>query len=245
MSLEPALVTCDDELWNLKYGFFSTRYGIIFNAPSLRQLIERGLGLLELKPFLFCQNDIWHDPYREEVPFSSPEEYAADLPIFLRALRKMVQEVEVFVISLGVNEVWQFKHDDSYLSRVPWKMSPALLKHKVLSVDDNLAQLQQMRDVWIQHNPNIRIIVTVSPVPLLATFRSEQVNVVVANCEAKSVLRVAGQEFANQNDNVTYFPAYEAVMYGSREQYREDGRHIHPDAIDRAMRIFRDTYCVE
>ena len=83
-----------------------------------------------------------------------------------------------------------------------------------------------------------------SPVPLLATFRSDECNVVVANCHSKSVLRVAAEAFAAHNDNVTYFPAYEAVLYGSRVPFREDGRHVHPDAVRRVVNMFREAHCM-
>ncbi|MHC4787229.1 MAG: GSCFA domain-containing protein, partial [Planctomycetota bacterium] len=61
---------------------------------------------------------------------------------------------------------------------------------------------------------------------------------------SKSVLRVAAESFADANDNVTYFPAYEAVLYGSRVPFRADGRHVHPDAVQRVVAMFRETFCV-
>lgn len=235
----------EEELWRRKYGHYSARQGILFNVPSLRQWVERGLGLVELKPYLYFQDGNWHDPYRESVPFDSPEEYATELPEFLSALRETLLETEVLMLAPSCCEVWRFKHDGTYLSRVPWRMSPALLDRQVLSVEDNLNELQRLRDVLTEHNPGIQIIMTVSPVPLLATFRSEDVNVVVSDCLAKATLRVAAEEFAKRNDNVTYFPAYEAVMIGSKVPFAEDGRHVHPDAIDRTMTVFRDTFCAE
>jgi hypothetical protein len=80
-------------------------------------------------------------------------------------------------------------------------------------------------------------------VPLLATFRSDECNVVVANSHSKSVLRVAAETFASRHDNVTYFPAYEAVLYGSPVPFREDGRHVHPNAVRRVATMFRQAHC--
>jgi hypothetical protein len=234
----------EEERWRLRYGQFSARYGLIFNTPSLRQLVERGLGLRKLRPYIWRQEGVWRDPYRDALTFESPGAYAADVPVFEAALQRTLLEAEVFILTLGVNEVWYFANDGTYLSRVPWRLMPALLERKVLTVQENLDELQRLRDRWMPHNPNLRIIVTVSPVPLLATFRSDEANVVVANCHSKSVLRVAAEAFANANDNVTYFPAYEAVLYGSREPFRDDGRHVHPDAVKRVVSMFRQTFCV-
>lgn len=80
---------------------------------------------------------------------------------------------------------------------------------------------------------------------LRATFLSEEHNVVVANCHSKSTLRVAAEQFADCNDNVVYFPAYEAVLYGSKQSFCEDGRHVTKEAVDRVMQMFRETFCIE
>lgn len=231
------------------YNYFSARYGIIFNAPSLRQLVERAFGLWKPRPYLYqyrgggAENGLWFDPYRESVHFESPEEYAESLPTFEEALRRTAEEAEVFVMTLGLHEVWYFRNDGSYLSRVPWKLAPALLGRRVLSVEDNVAELERLHSVWTRCNPNIRFLVTVSPVPLMKTFRSAEMNVVVANCHSKATLRCAAVEFAHRHDNVTYFPAYEAVMYGSPNPFEEDGRHVTEEAVGRVMRMFRENFC--
>ncbi len=235
----------DEERWDQHYGRFAARYGPLFNAPSIRQLVERGLGLTELQPYIFEQDGVWRDPYRDCLTFSSPDEYASSIPIFTQALQRALLEAEIFILTLGVNEVWYFKHDGTYLSRVPWKLSPTLLGKKVLSVEENTTELQRLNDVWLKRNPHLRIIITVSPIPLLATFRYEESNVVAANCHSKSILRVAAEEFARCNENVVYFPAYEAVLYGTRQPFREDGRHVTQEAVDRVMRMFRETFCIE
>ena len=67
----------------------------------------------------------------------------------------------------------------------------------------------------------------------------------MADCQSKSTLRVAAEVFANANDNVRYFPGYEAVVYESRQPFRDDGRHVNTAAIDRVMNLFRETFCVE
>jgi hypothetical protein len=64
-----------------------------------------------------------------------------------------------------------------------------------------------------EHNPACRILVTVSPVHLWATFRKD-LDVISASCNSKSTLRAAVDEFAAHHENVYYFPAYEmATIY--------------------------------
>ena len=57
-----------------------------------------------------------------------------------------------------------------------------------------------------EHNPECRLLVTVSPVHLWATFRDD-LDVISASCNSKSTLRAVADEFASRHDNVYYFPA--------------------------------------
>ena len=64
-----------------------------------------------------------------------------------------------------------------------------------------------------KYNPQCRLLITVSPVHIWATFRKDA-DIITASCNSKSTLRAAADEFAANHDNVTYFPAYEmATIY--------------------------------
>jgi hypothetical protein len=78
---------------------------------------------------------------------------------------------------------------------------------------ENLANLERIHAIMAKHNPACRIIVTVSPVHLWATFRKDA-DVLSASCNSKATLRAAADEFVAQHDNLHYFPAFEmATMY--------------------------------
>ncbi|MCX5812309.1 MAG: GSCFA domain-containing protein, partial [Proteobacteria bacterium] len=63
------------------------------------------------------------------------------------------------------------------------------------------------------HNPRCKLIVTVSPVHLWATFRKD-LDVISASWNSKATLRAAVDEFASRHENIFYFPAFEmAVTY--------------------------------
>ena len=73
------------------------------------------------------------------------------------------------------------------------------------------AYLQRFLDVIRAHNPDLQLIVSVSPIPFLATGRADKYHVVAANCLSKAVLRVAAEEIVKRNEGVYYFPSYELV----------------------------------
>ena len=55
--------------------------------------------------------------------------------------------------------------------------------------------LERIHALMARHNPGCRLLITVSPVNLWATFRRD-LDVVSASCNSKSTLRAAADEFA-------------------------------------------------
>jgi hypothetical protein len=89
--------------------------------------------------------------------------------------------------------------------------------------------------------PDVRIIVTVSPVPLMNTFST--MDIVVANSWAKSLLRAVSQEWAAAHSNVDYFPSYEIVHNSDRrEMWEDDLRHVKGQGVQHIMDLFLRNY---
>lgn len=222
------------------------RWGTIFNTPSFRQLIERAFGERHLPKLLWSikgpQGLQLMDPFREDVIFNSIEEYEKDLESHVAACRKVLSTCDYFVLTLGVNEVWRLKSDGSVFSRAPWRVSTHLVEHKVMTVEENLNELEQMLHIWRKHNPKIKLIVTVSPVPLHATFRAHEHHVVAANAHSKATLRVVAEEFCKRNEGVFYFPSYESVMYCTENAWEADQRHVSRKAVDKVMQLFETMF---
>ena len=87
-------------------------------------------------------------------------------------------------------------------------------------------------------NPNLRIILTVSPVPLIATF--EPRHVLVSTTISKAALRVAADEIKKLYPFVEYFPSYE-IISGSAigaPYFEPDLRQVRQVGVNHAMRIF-------
>jgi hypothetical protein len=214
------------------YSMASAAWGTIFNVPAMRQLVEKAFELRQLPRLLWRLEEhgrtVFRDPFREEVEFASVAEYEANYPVHVEACRRALLEAEVFVITLGLTEVWKLKSDDSVLSRVPWRLSSSLVERRLLSAEENLAELELMLQTLRRFNPRVQFIVTVSPVPLQATWRGDEAHVVVASSLSKCTLRVAAEEFARRNSGVTYFPAFETVMYCTENPWERDQRGARP-----------------
>lgn len=226
---------------------FSARWGTVFNVPCMRQLVERAFGLIDLPKLVHKVTKkgqtSYYDPFRHTVCYDSMEEYIADYERHIALAREALLQAEVFVFTLGVNEVWHTRDRRFYFSYCPYWHDD--IANTVLKVENNVRELKRMLEVWKAHNPKIKLIISVSPVPLHATFRANEWSVIVANCHSKSTLRVAAEEFVNAHpDSAYYFPAYETVLYCSERAWKEDQRHVSEEAIGKVMDLFDRMFVV-
>jgi hypothetical protein len=120
-----------------------------------------------------------------------------------------------------------------------------------VSVDENFSNLIKIIGIIQNIQPDIKIIMTVSPVPLARTFGSE--SAVIADCVSKSSLRVAVDMVIRENvENVYYWPSFEIAKwllphYGGHVSPSlffgaDDGesRHVSKEMIDTIVGSFID-----
>lgn len=230
------------------YARFSANWGILFNTPSFAQIVEKAFGLRSFKKILARkrskQGDVCYvDPYRENVYFTTPEAYLADYERHLEATRKVIKSCKFFIITLGLNECWEYIHDGSVVSRNPHSgMFQSVLKHKILTIEENVRHIQRFIDVCRQYNPDLQLVISLSPIPFLATARSNEYHVVTANAHSKAVLRVAAEEIVKANKGVYYFPSYELVTSCTANPWTPDERHVKREVVDRVMQMFEQMF---
>ena len=231
----------------------SANWGLLFNTPSFRQIAEKAFGERDLPRIVvpFSTNlpngesrTLYSDPFREGVNFYSVDAYEANYPKHVEATRQAFLRSEYFVVTLGLNECWEYMPDGSVISRNPQQANlRSLLRPRVLSVDENIDNIQRLFDIVRVHNPDFKLIISVSPVPFLATWQGSDTHVVTANTHSKAVLRVAAEELARRNDGIFYFPSFEMVTVCTANPWERDLRHVTREAVGRVMDLF-DTIFV-
>lgn len=151
-----------------------------------------------------------------------------------------VTKADVVIITLGYVEAWYDKELDLYLNIAPpprlCAKFPDRFEFRVLGFDDVLRALEDIYALLKKHRQKpLKMLLTVSPVPLLSTFR--EVDVLVANTYSKSVQRAAAETFVTGKQDVDYFPSYESVTLSNPTVCwaRGDYRHVSPDIVARIM----------
>jgi GSCFA family len=150
-----------------------------------------------------------------------------------------VKEADVMILTLGLSEVWFDKQTQLYLNIA---VSPSLIrKHPqrfelhVFDYMQTLSFLNAIYDLLKTHlKPSFRLLITVSPIPLAATFRQQ--DVLIANTYSKALLRTAVEAFVIDKSNVNYFPSYEFVTLSNPlVVWDNDLRHVDNTFVEYIM----------
>lgn len=148
----------------------------------------------------------------------------------ISAIYRQLASSNVVLITLGLIEAWFDTRSGLYINCPPPKVvtrtDPSRFELHVLDYADVTRSLADLVDLLGRVCPrDHRIILTVSPVPLLATFTSS--DVAVANSYSKSVLRAAVEPFVTGYPHIEYFPSYESVVLTDRSvAFADDQIHI-------------------
>ncbi|NSY19766.1 GSCFA domain-containing protein [Neorhizobium sp. AL 9.2.2] len=231
------------------YRVYSARYGNLYTARQLLQLFDRSEGKLVPHDSAWARGDHFVDPFRPEFEpdgFASIEELEAERDRHFAALRRMWRELDVFIFTLGLTETWRSKTDGCVFPLAPGvsggAMNESLYEFYNLDTQDVIGDLIAFAERLKSVNPNARIILTVSPVPLVATY--EKRHVLVSNAYSKSVLRVAADAVSRLRDDVEYFPSYEIITgsYNNGLYFEADKRNVTSAGVDHVMGVFLRHY---
>jgi hypothetical protein len=226
------------------YGVYTARTGNIYTARQLLQLWRRATGAQTPLDDIWPQDGRYFDPFRPAIQpngFATRQEYALDRLAHFAAVRAAFETMDVLVFTLGLTECWADARDGSVYPVCPGTIAgqfdPA--RHVLLnfSVDEVASDLRAFCDEVRIVNPEFKLILTVSPVPLAATALDQ--HVLVSTTYSKSVLRVAAG-MAAADPRILYFPSYEIITGAfSRGRYFADNvRDVTEDGVDHVMRLF-------
>lgn len=229
------------------YGLFSARYGNIYTTRQLLQLLHRAYGLFEpaAKSWPRGTEGRVVDPFRPQIQpegFVSEAELLADREQHFAAIRSAIETMDIFVFTLGLTECWEDARDGAIFPLAPGVAGGTYDPEQVNfrnfdereTADDLIAALRFIRE----RNPDVKIILTVSPVPLNATFENR--HVFVSTTWSKAVLRIAAEKAAKAFDRCCYFPSYEIITapHVRGSYFAEDCREVLKAGVDHVMRLF-------
>ncbi|GAA4493401.1 GSCFA domain-containing protein [Gluconacetobacter tumulicola] len=247
---ESGLDLPESERKRRNFGVFSARYGNIYTPAQLNQLFDeiyserKNINTAWMRP-----DRRFIDPYRQQIEpdaFETAEDVVSSRVEHLRYVKDAFENCDVFVFTLGLTEAWISLVDNAVFPLAPGVVGGTFDPEKFKFINFNVEQtafdmesfLSKLKSV----NPNVKCILTVSPVPLIATY--EDKHVLTSTTYSKSVLRVVAEMMTHKFDWVDYFPSYEIITggYSAGNYYEEDFREINSIGVSHAMRCFLKNY---
>ncbi len=201
------------------------------NSYVIRQQFE---WAFEGKRF---EESLWHG-YQAESYGYDEDVRRETLDIFSRT--------DLFILTFGLSEVWY----DEVTGGVFWRSipqeayDPARHKFRVTTVEENKDNIRAIYALIRKHRPDAKIVTTLSPVPLIATFRP--VSCISANSVSKAVLRVALDELMREVGHegyLHYWPSYEIITDVFHAPFKQDRRHLPKAVLDFVMMLFEQVWC--
>lgn len=165
----------------------------------------------------------------------------------LDAVRRVFQNSSVFVFTLGLTETWRAVADGAAFPVAPGVVSDAVAPEPYefhnFTYAEVTADLNRFLEDLRHVNPAVRVVLTISPVPLTATYTDE--HVLVATTHSKSILRAACSAAEAAFDFVYYFPSYEVISghFNRGRYYNPNLRTVTTEGVAHVMALFRQTYC--
>jgi hypothetical protein len=219
----------------------------IFNICSLNN--EARWALTDAKPdaqdsFVADDQGYLYDPHGTVDAFRSPASVVYERRAGITANMRRLPDCRVVIVTLGMIEVWYDNRVGLYLNatlpRFLLLRDPGRYTLRVLEYDDCLNGLEELRNLLLRHgHPDVQVFVSVSPVPLAATFTAD--DVLVANTYSKSTLLAAAHEACRRHSNIHYVPSYETVVNSSRcVAWKGDLRHVNSEMVRYVTGLFLD-----
>ncbi|WP_236571777.1 GSCFA domain-containing protein [Rhodovarius lipocyclicus] len=224
---------------------FSALYGNIYTARQMLQLVRRALGLWRPKENAWRRPDgRWVDPFRPQLfpaGFDSPQAVHEARLAHLAAVARLLTEARVLVLTLGLTEAWLAPCG----AALP--VPPGVLgieegageaRFHNFTFEEVAADLAALMEELGEDNPGLRVILTVSPVPLVATYEAR--HVLESNTLSKAVLRAAADRAARDHAAITYFPSFEMVTshLAPSDAFAPDRRSVSEAMVGRVMALF-------
>ena len=189
--------------------------------------------------FLEVGEGLWHDPHLIHNMAPAPLERLVERRAMVQAAFAQLPSCRVVIVTLGLAEAWFDHRTGLHLNGAPptaaIRRDPDRFSLDVLSYEEITEALDALRWQLRTHgHPDVKLLITVSPVPFKATFTG--LDAIQANTYSKAVQRAAVEAFVRRYDGVDYFPSYEIVTLSARAlAFEQDNIHVTPALVGAIM----------
>jgi len=211
-------------------------FGTVYNPVSIFKLVSQAASKTSFSKegIVESQGIYQHFDLHSKFGKGTEQELLEEIQQLEERAAKSLSTAKWLIITLGTAVVYE--RTNGVVANCH-KVPAAEFSKRMLSVKDVIKAYENIRSQLLQLNPDVRIIITVSPVRHIK-------DTMVVNNQSKSILRVAAAEMAASFSEVSYFPAYEIMMDDLRDYrfYEKDMLHPNETAHDYIWEKFSEVY---
>lgn len=213
--------------------------GTLYNPMSIARGVQR---LINNEPVagkdLFMQGGVWNS-YDFHSRHSMPDKQVTldRMNSRIEQGHQALQQARLLTITLGTAIVYRLKATGEVVANCH-KVPQHEFERKMAPVSEMVRTLDEMLTALHTFNPDLNIILTVSPIRHIADGLD-------VNSLSKASLRVAIQEvMARHRDYCDYFPSYEIMLDDLRDYRFYSNDMVHPSdvAVEYIWQAFQATY---
>ncbi|MBK8555423.1 MAG: GSCFA domain-containing protein [Lewinellaceae bacterium] len=212
------------KLQRYKFTSLINPFGILYNPVSIATALQRILPPSPLfsREDLIEQQGIWYSwAHHGAFSASDPEDALEKMNIPLQEAAQNSATVSRIILTLGTATVYALQDSGTIVANCH-KAPAQTFRKRRLTVEETVAALYPTLLAWKNQHPELKIILTVSPVRHLRDGFIE-------NQRSKAVLLLACEQLESMlADCCCYFPAYEIVMDELRDYRFFADDMIHP-----------------
>lgn len=219
-----------------RFNCFSNPTGILYNPLSIISMLNR---LLQKKIYskeeLFFHNGLWKS-FDHHSAFSDPEPQKCISAInasFLHAVTA-IEKLDVLILTFGSAFVYERLEDKKIVANCH-KIPECKFIRRLASISEIESACSQVFNAFLEKNPLLNIILTLSPVRHLGDCPHE-------NSVSKAHCLSAINSLTKKFETVYYFPAFELMIDELRDYRFYASDMIHPS--DTAIEFIWKRFCL-
>lgn len=230
--------TMGTQLAEHKVSALINPFGTTYHPLAIDRLLNCALNReLPSSSGFVRRNDTWlHYDFHSSFSASGERQLADQLESQLKQVQEGLQNATVLILTYGT--AFQYELADTGRPVANCHRMPAsTFRRRLASVDEIVNSARNTLADLRTLNPQLRIILTVSPVRHVK-------DTLPLNSVSKSTLLLACHRLNEIEANVDYFPAYELIMDDLRDYrfYKDDLIHPTPFAEEYIWKKFCETY---
>ncbi len=199
-------------------------FGTLFNPLAIFKLLDPLYQQPDERLFVANAQGWFHYDFHSK--FYGDSQAALQSKLMSCLSEKNTQNTDLLIITFGTAFAYKLQETPTFVANCH-KMPAHLFEKTLLSVKDICRGFAQLHQRLTAINPQIQIVLTVSPVRHTKDGIPE-------NQLSKSILRAACHYLETDYSNVRYFPAYEIMLDDLRDYRFYKADMIHPNEVAEA-----------